>query len=88
MRMLMCLLLSVTALPAEKPAAETKAAKPAFRQSAGRAQAPAAVALPRGAVEVQPGTWRYTDQQGRNWIYRNTPFGIARFEEKIGRAHV
>ena len=24
---------------------------------------------------------RYTDPQGKTWIYRTTPFGVARYEE-------
>lgn len=82
MRILMFLLLSVVALcAAEKPAAK-KAVKPASRQSADRAQTTRKVTVPPGAVETGPGTWSHTDRQGRKWVYRDTPFGIARFEEK------
>jgi hypothetical protein len=38
--------------------------------------------LPTGAKEVEPGLYRYTDAQGKNWLYRNTPFGYARWEDK------
>jgi hypothetical protein len=37
--------------------------------------------IPAGAVESEPGTFRYTDAQGKKWIYRKTPFGIARLED-------
>lgn len=33
--------------------------------------------VPVGAVKVADG-YHYTDPQGRQWIYRPTPFGIAR----------
>jgi hypothetical protein len=33
--------------------------------------------IPAGAVKVGD-TYRYTDAQGRKWIYRQTPFGLSR----------
>ena len=38
--------------------------------------------IPKSAVESEPGTFHYTDAQGKKWIYRTTPFGVARFEDK------
>jgi hypothetical protein len=38
--------------------------------------------IPKGAVETEPGTYRYTDTAGKKWIYRKTPFGVARLEDK------
>src|SRR5437764_1052590 len=43
---------------------------------------PAELTLPAGAVMVEPGTYTFTDPQGRKWIYRKTPFGLARLEDK------
>jgi hypothetical protein len=37
--------------------------------------------IPAGATESEPGTFRYTDANGKKWIYRKTPFGVARLEE-------
>lgn len=37
--------------------------------------------IPKGAVESERGTFHYTDAHGKKWIYRQTPFGIARFQE-------
>lgn len=48
------------------------------------APAPAPVTPPAGAIEVDSNTYRYTDPQGRQWIYYRTPFGFARSEEKPG----
>lgn len=42
--------------------------------------------LPPGAQEIAPNTYRHTDAQGKTWIYRRTPFGIAKFEEKLEKA--
>jgi hypothetical protein len=47
--------------------------------------APAAdktVTLPKEAVAISPGTYTYTDAQGKKWIFRQTPFGLAKFEDK------
>ncbi|HSB14724.1 MAG TPA: hypothetical protein VLE22_09705 [Bryobacteraceae bacterium] len=41
------------------------------------------IALPAGAQEIAPYTYRYKDDQGKTWIYRRTPFGLAKFEEKL-----
>ena len=48
-------------------AAEQKTAKP--------------TTIPAGAVETQPGFYRYTDADGTHWLLRKTPFGIAAVEE-------
>ncbi len=43
------------------------------------AQRPAAI--PAGAVKSADGSYRFTDRQGHKWIYRATPFGVARVED-------
>ena len=40
--------------------------------------------VPKGAEEVGPNLFRYTDAQGKRWMYRNTPFGVSKWEEKPG----
>jgi hypothetical protein len=37
---------------------------------------------PKSAVEVSRGTFRYIDPQQKVWIYRQTPFGWMKAEEK------
>jgi hypothetical protein len=59
---------------APKKAAPAKAAKPA--------KAPESIQIPAGAVETAPNTFAYTDSQGKKWIYRKTPFGVVRMDEK------
>jgi hypothetical protein len=45
--------------------------------------APAEVKIPAGAVKSDDGKfYRYTDAKGKKWIYRETPFGVAKSEEK------
>src|SRR5260370_26896532 len=40
------------------------------------------MAIPAGATRSEDGDFHYTDPQGKKWIYRMTPFGVARLEEK------
>ena len=46
------------------------------------AAAPAEVVIPKGAVEQADGNFHYTDAQGKKWLYRKTPFGVSKVEEK------
>jgi hypothetical protein len=43
---------------------------------------PAELTLPAGAKQVDVATYTFTDAQGKKWIYRKTPFGLARLEDK------
>ena len=61
-------------------AADAPSAKQAAPPPAAKSALPAGI--PAGAVEVSPGTYRLPDKQGKNWLYRVTPFGVARFEDK------
>ncbi len=65
------------AVAADKPAAKKAKPAPAKAQE---------VTIPAGAVEVEPYTYRYTDPQGKKWIYRKTPFGVSRAEDKPASA--
>jgi hypothetical protein len=66
------------ATPAKKPAAQASAqtARPAPPRQIQ------AVEIPAGAVEFEAGSYRYTDAKGKKWIYRKTPFGVARMEDR------
>jgi hypothetical protein len=57
-----------------------KAPKPASSKTPVR-KAPE-ITLPPEAVEIAPYTYRYTDNQGKKWIYRKTPFGVVRSEDR------
>ena len=76
--------------PPTKPKAAAKSAKKTgwerrsstATKGAPAKSAPAPVVIPAGAEEIRPNTFRHRDEKGRTWIYRRTPFGIAKFEEK------
>ena len=38
--------------------------------------------IPPDAVEIGPQAYRYKDADGKVWIYRRTPFGISKVEER------
>jgi hypothetical protein len=42
--------------------------------------------IPKGAVESEPGSFHYTAPDGKKWIYRKTPFGIARIPDEPAAA--
>ena len=42
--------------------------------------------IPAGAKLVEPNLYRYTDSDGKTWNYRQTPFGISKWEEKSSPA--
>ncbi len=44
------------------------------------------VKIPPDAVKIDANTSRHTDAQGRTWIYRRTPFGVIKQEEKPGES--
>ena len=56
--------------------------KPPEKKSAPAAAKVRAITVPAGAVEVEPYTYRYTDPDGKKWLYRKTPFGVMRMEDK------
>ena len=48
--------------------------------------APQKLEIPKGAVQDKEGSYHYTDKRGTKWIYRKTPFGVARYEDKPAAA--
>lgn len=53
------------------------------KSDAPAAKDPAALpTIPAGAKEVGPNLYRYTDAQGKIWMYRKTPFGVGKWEDK------
>jgi hypothetical protein len=59
-----------------------KKAAPRGAAAAASARAAAKLEIPAGAIKADDGSYRYTDPQGRKWIYCKTPFGIARLEDR------
>jgi hypothetical protein len=44
---------------------------------------PQANTIPAAAVADADGVYHYTDKQGKKWLYRKTPFGIQKTEDKL-----
>jgi hypothetical protein len=38
--------------------------------------------IPQDATPLPDGSFRYVDKDGKKWIYRNTPFGVSKAEER------
>ena len=74
MKLLLTVFVGALALAAGEPQ-DKKKAEPAPKEIKP-------IKIPAGAVEREPGTFYYTDPQGKKWIYRPTPFGIAKYEDK------
>ena len=74
MRILMCICVLSGVLAAQDAAKTTppSAAKQVTK-------APAAIVIPKDAVEIEPGFYRWTDRDGKVWKYRRTPFGVRRW---------
>jgi len=71
------------AAPAQKSSAQNKKpAQPAKTPADQKAQAQTQTqSIPAGAKLVEPNLYRYTDSSGKTWNYRQTPFGISKWEE-------
>jgi hypothetical protein len=87
MRLLFAVFVSALALSAQDPQANPPAKKPAAK-AAPKALAPPKVKnaskplpIPAEAVLGADGDYRYTDTQGKKWLYRKTPFGVTRMED-------
>jgi len=64
--------------PEKRSAAEQRRRAPAAKPPAGGQR----LELPKDAEETAPFTWRWTDKEGKRWIYRQTPFGLVRYQER------
>ncbi len=73
-----------TAAPA--PSAVTQSAPAAQPVPAAALPPPSGTAeqpkIPAGAKEVEPFLFSFTDAQGKKWLYRQTPFGVVKWEDK------
>lgn len=58
----------------------------AFGQSnTAKAKAPVkkadAAVLPAGAKQVSEGVWEHTDAQGKQWVFKQMPFGLTKMSK-------
>jgi hypothetical protein len=80
LRILVVMMMGAAAvMAADQPAAGKKKKAPPAKAAV---KAPQRLTIPEGAVTVAPYTYSYTDPNGKKWIYRETPFGIGRVEDK------
>jgi hypothetical protein len=54
----------------------------AFAQKPSRDAKSGGLSIPAGAVEVSPGVYKHTDPNGKESIYRKTPFGIVKMNSE------
>ena len=73
-------------LAAEIIAADKAGVKKVKPAPASRPAQATEITIPAGAVEVEPYIYRYTDAAGKKWIYRKSPFGVMRMEDKPASA--
>jgi hypothetical protein len=62
---------------AKKPSAKSE--QPKANSQTAKVQPPEQ-SIPAGAKQVEPNLYRYTDSNGKTWNYRQTPFGISKWE--------
>ncbi|MCX6623760.1 MAG: hypothetical protein NTY38_22385 [Acidobacteria bacterium] len=83
---MLCAGMAMAASAASDPAGKKKKPSPAVTAADAKAEAakakpvhdPMLDKLPAGAKSVAAGEWEYTDPQGKKWIYRRTPFTLAK----------
>jgi hypothetical protein len=80
MKLLIALCFSAAALSFASPAA-SQDAKPADKSAKAEAPDKPFTEIPAGALQIEPGAYRYTDAKGKKWILFQTPFGIAKKED-------
>jgi len=44
------------------------------------------VSVPAGAKQTPDGSWEHTDAQGKQWVYKQTPFGFTRMSKAAADA--
>ena len=86
MKLLFAVFVSALALSAQDPQANPPVKKPAAPKASAKTapkvtDASRPMSIPAQAVLAADGDYHYTDPQGKKWIYRKTPFGVARMED-------
>lgn len=97
MRVLLICLLAFSALfaadtpvnkkpsPAKKTTEKAKSTAPKASTKTAKAKTAKKVPeqkIPNGAEKLSDTEWRYVDADNKAWIYRRTPFGIAKISEE------
>jgi hypothetical protein len=63
------------------PPKNQKPAQPTKPSPSKAAKTEPAQTIPAGAKLIEPNLYRFTDSNGKTWNYRQTPFGITKWEE-------
>lgn len=63
------------------PAKTKAAAQPKPSTDANAKPEPPVQSIPAGAKQIEPNLYQYTDSAGKTWNYRQTPFGISKWQE-------
>jgi hypothetical protein len=74
----------VTSQPARRNLHQNTVTPAAASLTPDQKAAAALPTVPKEAEEVGANLYRYTDAQGKHWMYRQTPFGVSKWEEKPG----
>ena len=53
---------------------------------AAAADKPTTNTVPKDAVQVEPGVYRHTDDAGKKWLYKKTPFGYVKAADEETKA--
>lgn len=78
MKLLLIFTAALLPMAAETTPQKTVAKKPVVKKAVEESP------VPKGAVKIGDFEWRYVDKEGKAWIYRKTPFGVAKLpEEKV-----
>jgi hypothetical protein len=86
MKLFFVVFVSALALSAAGPQAKQATPAVAAKAAPKTADASKPAAIPAGAVQDVDGDYRYTDPEGKKWLYRKTPFGVTRLEDTPERA--
>ena len=71
---------STAAKATNQPSKASKAKTPVPPKPKAVQQAPVTT-IPKGATQVEPNLYRATDSNGKTWMYRQTPFGLSKWED-------
>jgi len=72
----------LTGMAAALLLAQDKDTKQSKDTSMSEAKGATSSAIPKEATLAAPNLYRYTDAQGKTWFYRQTPFGVSKWEDK------
>jgi hypothetical protein len=75
-------IVTFTLMAASVLLAQSKDASAAATQKAAASEVVNPTGVPRGATRVESNLYRYTDPLGKTWLYRQTPFGVSKWEDR------